>query len=196
MALEKADDIHDVMVGPRGLEGSLGQTFTPPLCRILGGGAAAKPQSHPALRTCLCACALCVTWPPRVPCASRVPPCVPPSVCPCACIPMCPVSVRPRVWLPVCPRLCVHMGLPVCPCLCSRVSRRAEPTICGDPEGRGCTAPAAMVDVQSAAPRTALPGRAAGWAAGQPSWAGQSWRWTGRQLPGVVGGCWQVMEGR
>ena len=28
VALEKADDIHDVMVGPRGLVGSLGQTFT------------------------------------------------------------------------------------------------------------------------------------------------------------------------
>ena len=168
-----------------------------------GGSKATVTPSLEDVPVCVCPvrhvaspCALCVTWPPRVPCASRVPPCVPPSVCPCACIPMCPVSVRPRVWLPVCPRLCVHMGLPVCPCLCSRVSRRAEPTICGDPEGRGCTAPAAMVDVQSAAPRTALPGRAAGWAAGQPSWAGQSWRWTGRQLPGVVGGCWQVMEGR
>ena len=110
---------------------------------------AAKPPSHPGLRTSLRPCALCVsTW-----------------------------------------------ASPWAPCLCSRVSRRAEPAICGDPVEQGCTASRpwwwrccllyTAHPGWSKPPRAGLLGLDAGWAAGQPSRAGQSWRGQGGSCVGL-----------
>lgn len=102
---EKADDVHDVMVGPVGSWGAPRPGSPPPLCHTLEAGEGKAPVT-PSLEDAPCTRALC----PRT------------SPCPCLCVhvcasPVCPVSVCPRGpprALCVCPRAsCARVCAPM-----------------------------------------------------------------------------------